>query len=800
MKFTLSWLYEHLDTQVDIKIIETKLNNIGLEVETIQNRRDELKHFTVAEVINVKKHPDADRLKVCDVKTNNGNFQVVCGAPNVKAGMLGIFAPENSYIPGTKFNLKKSKIRGIESQGMLVSEREMGISDEHKVIIEIDQKYQIGDLFSEIFGLNDPIIEINVTPNRSDCLSVRGVARDLAATGIGELKKLEIKKIEGSFDSQIKWQRKFNKDEEKLCPGVSGRFFKNIKNVESPDWLKNKLLAIGLRPISTLVDITNYITFDLGRPLHVYDADKINGNLSMRLAKDNEKCKTLDEKEYTLSSNMIVIADDSKLHGIGGVMGGMESGCSISTTNVFLEVALFDPISVTKTGRKLNLQSDARYRFERGIDNTSINWGVDKATEMILELCGGEASKITKDTNYKMKEKIIKYNFNKVHSLGGLDFDKKNQEEIFNKLGFKLSNNDSDQCNVKVPPYRPDIEGEADLVEEVLRIYGFDKIKPQSVTKDSKIKKEILNNNLKTFYKSKRIIASRGYFETVTWSFISSEYASFRNGKDNVKIKNPISVDLDIMRSSIFPNLLNSINTNISRLYNNGKLFEVGPQFSGVEEKDQQMLATGINYGSAHRETWNSENRASDVFDIKSDVFFILEQLNVPIENLFYEKIEDNFYHPGKSAKLKIGKNVLAQYGEIHPFILQKFDIKTNVYGFEIDLDKISQFQIKKISTKSAYDNNSLQAIERDFAFLFNENITAIDIINTVKKIEKERIKKVIIFDVFVDKKLFKNMKSIAFKVVLQPIENTFTDNEIEKLSKKIISNVSNSLGGQLRQ
>ncbi len=622
MKFTLDWLYKHLDTKDGIKVIETKLNNIGLEVEKIQNRRDELKHFTVAEVINVNKHPNADRLKVCDVKTYDGNFQVVCGAPNVKIGMLGIFAPENSYIPGTKFNLKKSKIRGIESQGMLVSEREMGISDEHNVIIEIDQKYQIGDSFSEIFGLNDPIIEINVTPNRSDCLSVRGIARDLAATGIGELKKLEIKKIEGSFDSQIKWQRIFNKNEEKLCPGVSGRFFRNIKNVESPDWLKNKLLAIGLRPISALVDITNYITFDLGRPLHVYDADKINGNLSMRLAKDDEKCKTLDEKEYTLSSDMVVIADDSKLHGIGGVMGGMESGCSISTTNVFLEVALFDPISVTKTGRKLNLQSDARYRFERGIDITSINWGVDKATEMILKLCGGEASKITKDTNYKMTDKIIKYNFNKVNSLGGIYFDKRNQEEIFKKLGFEISNNDNNQCNVTVPPYRPDIEGEADLVEEILRIYGFDKIKPQSVTKDSKIKKEILNKNLKTFYKSKRIIASRGYFETVTWSFISSEFASFINRKDNVKIKNPISVDLNTMRSSIFPNLLNSINTNISRLYNNGKLFEVGPQFSGVKERDQQMLATGINYGLAYSETWNSEKRDSDILILKA-MFFL---------------------------------------------------------------------------------------------------------------------------------------------------------------------------------
>ena len=570
-----------------------------------------------------------------------------------KEGMLGVFAPENSFIPGTKLKLKRSKIRGVESCGMLVSEREMGISDEHEGIIEINQKYKVGDSFSKIYGLNDPIIEINITPNRSDCLSVRGIARDLSAAGIGKLKDLKIKKIEGSFDSEIKWQRKFNKNDDKLCPCVSGRLFKNIKNNESPDWLKKKLLAIGLRPISALVDITNFITFDLGRPLHVYDVEKLNGNLSMRLAKDGEMCKTLDEKEYKLSSNMVVIADNDKLHGIGGVMGGFDSGCSMDTTNVFLEVALFDPINVTKTGRELNLQSDARYRFERGVDNTSIDWGVHKATEMILDLCGGEASKITIAGNYKMSDKTIKYNFNRINSLGGIEINKTNQKEILNKLGFKFSNILGNQCNVKIPSYRPDIEGEADLVEEILRIYGYDKIKPQPVIKDPKIKKEILNNNLKAFYKSKRIIASRGYLETVTWSFVSSELANIENKKNSVKIKNPISAEMDTMRTSIFPNLLASINKNISHLFNNGKLFEVGPQFSGLKEKDQKMMATGILYGTVNKDTWNDEKRISDIFDVKSDVYFVLNQLNVPVDNLLHEDVANNFFHPGKSAQIK---------------------------------------------------------------------------------------------------------------------------------------------------
>jgi phenylalanyl-tRNA synthetase beta chain len=800
MKLTLSWLREHLDTDADIKVIESTLTNIGLEVESIEDRTEELKSFTVAKVINVNKHPNADRLKICDVETIKGTFQVVCGAPNAKTGMLGVFAFENTYIPGTKIKLKKSKIRGVESCGMLVSEREMGLSDEHEGIIEINKKYKVGDSFSTIYGLDDPLIEINITPNRPDCLSVRGIARDLAAAGIGNLKKLEIKKIKGTFNSPIKWQRKFNKDEEKLCSGVSGRFFKNVKNVESPDWLKKNLLAIGLRPISALVDITNYITFDVGRPLHVYDADKLEGNLSMRLATDGEKCKTLDEKEYILSSDMVVIADDVKLHGIGGVMGGSDSSCTMDTTNVFLEVALFDPICITKTGRKINLQSDARFRFERGVDSTSIDWGVDKATEIILGLCGGEVSEITTDQSIEHTKNIIEYDFNKTKTLGGIDIDLNCQTKILEKLGFVINSQRNEITIIEVPHFRSDIDGAADIVEEIVRIYGYDKIKPQSVIKDPRIKKEILNGKLKSFYKSKRIIASRGYLEAITWSFVSPEQASLGNKKENVIIKNPISSDLNTMRPSIFPNLLTSINININRLYNNGKLFEVGPQYSGFKEEDQQMVASGIQYGPVHTETWGDEKRMSDVFDVKSDVYFVLDQLNVPVDKALYEESDNNFFHPGKSAQLRIGKNILAQFGEIHPFILQKFEINTNVNGFEILLDQVDQFQLKISSTKKAYDNNSLQVIERDFSFLFPKNIRAGEIINKIKKIDKQLIKKVTIFDVFEGNKLPENMKSIAIKVMLQPIEKTFTDSEIETISDTIIDLISKTFEGTLRQ
>ena len=525
MKFTLSWLKDHLDTTHDLSKISSTLTNIGLEVERIEDKAQDFKHFTVAKVISVEKHPNADRLKVCKVETINGIFQVVCGATNVKEGMMGIFAPTETHIPGTKVFLKKSDIRGVESCGMLLSERELGISDEHDGIIELKKDYKIGDLASVIYGFDDPIIEINLTPNRSDCLSVRGIARDLAAAGIGKLKKLKLKKLKGNFISEIKWLRKFDKKDEYLCSGVSGRLFKNVKNVESPDWLKKRLISIGLRPISALVDITNYVTFDLGRPLHVYDADKLNGNLIMRKAFSSEKCKTLDDKEYTLSDDMVVISDDKKLHGIGGVMGGFDSGCSMETKNVFLEVALFDPISVTKTGRKLNIQSDARYRFERGIDSSSIEWGVDIATQMIIDLCGGDISEILTDKIENKTTQLIKYDSTLTYTYGGIDIKVKDQIKILEDLGFKCNIAKKSIIEIIIPTFRPDIEGQADIVEEILRIYGFEKINPISLLKNQK--EDILNSNLKSFYKSKRLIANRGYLETVTYSFMDAEEANF---------------------------------------------------------------------------------------------------------------------------------------------------------------------------------------------------------------------------------------------------------------------------------
>ncbi len=795
MKFTLDWLKDHLETSKDLKTITDTLTNIGLEIESVEDKSEVFKNFTVAEVIKAEKHPNADKLKVCKVKTINGEFQVVCGAPNARNGMLGIFAPENSYIPGTDLHLKKTKIRGVESCGMLVSEREMGISDEHDGIIEIKDNFKIGDKFSKIFKLDEPIIEINLTPNRSDCLSVRGIARDLAAAGIGKLKELKFKKIKDNFKSPIKWKKQFKNN--KLCPGVAGRYFKNVKNVESPIWLQKRLKAIGLRPISALVDITNYVTFDLGRPLHVYDADKVSGNLTMRLAQNNEECLALNEVNYKCDEEMIIISDDDKkLHGIGGVMGGLNSGCSMNTKNVFLEVALFDPISVTKTGRKLNLQSDARYRFERGIDTESIYWGVEAASQMINDLCGGEASEyVSSEINIEKRE-VISFNTNMVKTFGGIEIQIKDQVKILKSLGFIVKELNSN-LEIEIPTFRPDIVGEADIVEEIVRIYGFDKIPLKNINYEE-IKKETLNNFIKTFHKIKKIIASKGYSEVVTWSFMDAHKAKIISN-ETISLKNPISSDLNTMRPSTIPNLLEAINQNKARMYPSAKIFEVGPNFSKSLSDLQENVATSIAYGLSDESNWLSNNKNSDVFSTKADLFSILTSLNVPTENLLYEKISGLIYHPGKSSSLRLGKNKIANFGEIHPILLKNMDISLKVFGFEIFLENISQFQENKSSSRGAFINNPYQMVERDFAFLFPKEINANEIIKKIKKVDKNLIQKVTIFDVFEGDKLPENKKSIALRVLMQPQDKTFSDQEIESLSNQIIDVISKSFEASIR-
>jgi len=798
MKFTLSWLKDHLETDKELDTIVDTLTNIGLEIESVADKSKEFTDFTVAEVLKAEKHPDADRLKVCTVKSIDGTFQVVCGAPNAREGMKGIFAPENSFIPGTGVKLKKTSIRGVESCGMLVSEREMGISDEHDGIIEVDVNFSLGDKFIEVFNLDDPVIEINITPNRGDCLSVRGVARDLAAAGLGKLKENSIiKNIEGTFDSPVQWEKDFTGDQEYICPGVAGRYFKNVINKESPPWLQQRLKAIGLRPISALVDITNYITHDLGRPLHVYDADKIEGNLKMRYAKENEVCLTLDEENRECTKEMIVISDNKQLHGIGGIMGGLDSGCSFDTKNVFLETALFDPISVTKTGRSLKLQSDARYRFERGIDPTSIHWGVQAATNMILDLCGGETSKPVQTSILEDKQNTFEFNKDKTKSLGGVDVPNDKQKSILESLGFTVFEK-GNFFVITVPSFRPDIVGEADIVEEILRIYGFDQI-PLTNVIDYNTKKPVLSSELKSFYKIKRAIANSGYLEAVTFSFMDEQISKLLS-PNVIKIKNPISADLDVMRPSNIPNLLVAVNQNKSKMISCGKIFEVGPIFDKNLKDMQVNVATGIAYGNLSGNNWNSENKDFDVFDIKSDLMKILKSLNAPIENLNYESIKNKVFHPGKSSSLRIGKNIIANFGELNPILLKSLDISNVVVAFEVFTETLAQFYSKKVSTKSAFDNNPFQNVERDFAFVLPKSIKVNEIVNKIKKVDKKIIKKITIFDVYEGEKIDNQSKSIAIRVQLQPLEKTFSDQEIESFSNQIIDIVITSFGATLRK
>ena len=799
MKFTFSWLKDHLDTKLSVYEIADILVNIGLEVESINDRSKELELFSVAYVKKAEKHPNADRLKVCTVETLKGDFQVVCGAPNAKSGMKGIFAPEGSYIPGTKINLKKTKIRGIDSSGMLLSEKELGISNDHEGIIEVDKSYKIGEPFVKIFGLDDPIIEIGITPNRGDCLSVRGIARDLAAAGAGNFKKIDNKDLlKGNFTSSIEWKIKIDK-KSSLCPAVAGVYFKNVKNTESPDWLKKRLTSIGLRPISSLVDITNYITFDLGRPLHVFDADKIKGNLVMRLANKNETIKALDGKKYILNEEMVVIADNDQVQAIGGIMGGEGSSCTENTTNVFLEAALFNPSNIAKTGRKIDLQSDARFRFERGVDPYSIEWGINIAKKLIIEICGGEASEVTIAGDYKFKPKIIEYNFDSLKKIGGIDINIETQVNILEKLGFEL-NVSNKLASIKVPSFRPDIMGSADIVEEVLRIKGYDNIEPKKVQRKSSDKFRPLTPKQIVQYKSKRSIASRGYYEMATWSFMSSKFAKFFNQYENlVKIDNPINSDMDVMRPSIIPNLISSIKKNQARYINNASIFEVGPQYEDYTINGQHIMATGIKYGVENQNSWNETNKNVDFYDIKSDVFSMFLMNNVPLNNLKLDKNAPDWYHPGKSCTIKIGNKVLGFMGELNPSITNIFEIKTNVCAFEIFLNNLEQFNLSSI-TKKSFNINSLQAVERDFAFILDQSIDSYEVIKSIKKTNKDLIKDIFIFDVYEGKNMPSGKKSIAIKIILQPLKSTFTDKEIENISSEIIKQVHKDTGGEIRK
>ena len=798
MKFTLSWLKTHLDTTADAETIAQKLTDLGLEVEGIEDKAKGLAPFVVGYVVEAIKHPNADKLRVCKVDTGSGIVQVVCGAPNARTGMKGVFAPAGSHIPGTGLDLKAGVIRGEASNGMLCSAREMDLGLDHDGIIELPDDAPVGASFAAYRKLDDPIFEIKITPDRADCLGVRGAARDLAASGIGKLRPFEVKRVAGGFKSPIRW--KIDPSAATACPLVAGRYFRGVKNGKSPQWLQDRLISIGLRPISTLVDITNFVTFDLGRPLHVFDADKLKGDTVMRAAGKGEGIMALDGKAYVLEPGMVVIADDSGPEAIGGIMGGEPTGCSETTTNVFLEVALFDPIHVARNGRELGIISDARYRFERGVDPLSVEWGVDIATELILDLCGGEASEVTQAGQIPAWQREIEYRTARVMTLGGVDVAKPEQRRILSVLGFGIEEKSEDRWSISTPSWRADVEGEADIVEEVLRVHGFDSIPATSMTRMTALPTTAVSLGQRRVQQAKRLLAARGLNEAVTFSFMPSEVAKFFAG-DNalILLANPISADLDAMRPSILGNLLLAAGRNAARGFADLAIFEVGPSYADETPKGQILAATGIRVSQAAPRHWNQKQRGVDAFDAKADALAVLAAFGAPVENLQVVSDAPGYYHPGRSATLRLGPQVLAQFGELHPKVLKALDLKGPVVGFEVFLERLPMPRSKG-TARPLLNASAFQPLERDFAFVVDAATPAEKLVKAAKGADKALITEVRVFDVFAGAGVAEGKKSLALSVTLQPREKTLTDSEIEAVAAKVVSSVNKATGGELRK
>ncbi len=800
MKFTLKWLKEHLDTDADLATILDKLTVIGLEVEKVTDRAKGLETFVVGQVIEASQHPDADRLRVCRVDAGGEEHQVVCGAPNARTGMKGVFAAEGSYIPGTDLTLKKAEIRGVESRGMLLSEREMGISDEHDGIVDLPADAPIGAPAVEVMGLDDPIVEIAITPNRGDCLGVRGIARDLAAAGIGTLKDLDTTPIPGGFDSPIDVILDFPDGKTDACPYFVGRLVRGVKNGPSPDWLHDRLLSIGLRPISALVDITNLVTLDLGRPLHVFDAAKVNGHIRPRLAKAGESMLALDGKTYTLDEEMCVIADDATAEGLGGVMGGEESGCTEDTTDVFIECAYFDPIRTAMTGRKLNLQSDARFRFERGVDPAFLEPGMEIATRLVMDMCGGEPSHVVVAGGPPNWQRTFTLRQDRVRTLGGVELAGDEISGILSALGFDHQR-DGDDFVTQVPSWRPDIVGEACLVEEVVRIYGYDKIPAVPMALAEALPHAARTVAQRRRADARRVLAARGMTEAVTYSFLAEKDAAlFGAVADSVRLSNPISADLDVMRISMLPNLINAAVRNGARGINDTAMFEVGPQYTGDAPEDQSTAATGIRTGASAARHWDAQARPVDLFDAKADVLAVLAELGVAVDRLQVSAEAPAYFHPGRSGAFKQGpKNTLACFGEIHPRVLKAMDMTGPVAGFEIYLDNLAKPKPKKDAARAHLTLSAYQKVSRDFAFLVDAKVTAAAVAAAAGQADKQLIAETQVFDVFAGGNMEPGKKSLALSVTLQPMDRTLTDAEIDGVAEKIVANVAKATGATLR-
>ncbi len=801
MKFTLSWLKEHLDTDEPLEKLADKLTMIGLEVENIEDKAKALSPFTIARVISAEQHPNADRLRVCMVDTGDGGapVQVVCGAPNARAGLVSVFSPPGSFIPGKNITLGIGTIRGVESRGMLCSAAELQISEDHDGIMELPADAPVGAGYAQWAGLGDPALEINLTPNRQDCTGVHGIARDLAAADMGKFKDPAIKPIKGEFPCPVK----VTVDDPALCPGFALRLVRGVRNGPSPEWLQKRLTSIGLRPINALVDITNFMTYDRARPLHVFDAAKVKGNLTVRRARDGESLLALDGRTYALDSGVCVIADDHGVESLAGIMGGEASGCSEATTDVLIESALWNEINIAQTGRKLGINSDARYRFERGVDPAFMVPGLEMATKLVMEMCGGTPSENVVVGKAFGDDRVIDFPLTEVKRLAGIDVPLPEMKLILSRLGFMMAG-PGPVVKVAVPSWRSDVHGKADLVEEIVRIVGVDKVPMTPFERGDAARKPVLTPIQLRTRRARRALAARAMVEAVTWSFIAKPAAElFGGGQPELAVANPIASDLSDMRPSLLPGLVAAAQANSDRGFPDVALFEVGQVFKGDRPQDQFVAASGVRHGFASSKGigrhW-SGSAVTNALDAKADAFAVLSAAGAPMQALQIVPGGPDWLHPGRSGTIQIGpQNVLGYFGELHPRALEALRADGPLIAFEVILDRIPAAKQRPTRAKPVLELSAFQPVSRDFAFIVDRGVRAGDIVRAAQGVDKKLITDVSVFDVYEGKGIEDGKKSIAIAVTIQPREKTMTDQEIDAVGAKIVAEVAKKTGGVLR-
>ena len=808
MKFTLSWLKEHLDTEASLETIVETLTRIGLEVEAVKNPAETLAAFRIAEIVSAAPHPNADRLQVCQVNSGEGApLQVVCGAPNARAGLKTVFAPPGAYIPAKNFTLSKGVIRGVESAGMMCSPEELGLEGDSSGIFELAPDAPVGGAYAAYAGLDDPLIEINLTPNRSDAASVYGIARDLAAAGLGRLKGRTGAPVAGKFPCPVGVKLSFTRDDAPLAPLFALRVVRGVKNGPSPEWLQKRLKSIGLRPINALVDITNFMTFDRGRPLHVFDANKVAGDLVVRRARGGESLLALDGRTYELDDGVVIIADDAQVESLAGVMGGEASGCDENTTDVLIESALWDPNNIAQTGRKLGIVSDARYRFERGVDPAFALPGLELATELVLQLCGGEPSENVVAGHLPASAPGLDFPLSEVERLTGLRLERSEMVGTLEKLGFAVAEQiaDAGRVHVRAPSWRPDIEGKADLVEEIVRLAGLDRIVSVPLDRESAVAGPVLTLLQKRVRTARRALAARGMVEAVTWSFVGKAEAEFfGGGASDLALANPIAANLSDMRPSLLPGLINGAKANVARGFGDLALFEVGQIFKSDEEDGQYIAAAGLRRGTARPSGtgrhWSDKAASVDAFDAKADVLALLAALGVASGAVQVVPGGPGFLHPGRSATLQFGpRNIAGWFGELHPRALEAMDAAGPLVAFELLLDVLPPAKPKPTKARPKLELSDFQPVERDFAFIVDRSVKAADLVKAAQGADRNLIVNVGVFDLYEGPGVPEGKKSVALNVTLQPREKTLTDAEIEAVAAKVVAEAGKKTGAVLR-